>query len=660
MIRKLIPHCCWALLLLPAIAAAQTNPTKPTAPAAVAASTRNYPDTTGYTEVTVSNTGNTATNGTNLQTEISNASCNPQGTVIKLVAGVTYDRSATLSLPAKSCAAGKWVIIQTGALAGLPAAGTRVAPADATNMGRIRFTFANGEGIKVQPSAVRYRITGVEITTNASGTGNSMDVVSLGDGGFGGPQDTVAEVPSEIVLERSYVHGAPPTSFPRGGVATHCKECVVQDSYIADIANVGFDSSAIRGWNGTGPVLIENNYLNGAGETIFLGGADSNLPSPNLPSDYTVRRNYFHNPDTWDEAHASWDGVQRQIKNLLEFKMGKRVLVEGNYFSGIWPKAQNGHAWNVKSENQSGNNTWAETAHVEFRYNKVDRQRGQTLGWGGTAGVFADINANIIYAHDNLFIIQCAGTNSEFLLTGGGEFAHVAFQHNTVVASGVGCGGWTVLDSDNDVGAGIQPLDEFAFHDNVIPASIDDPGSTAPGTKENCALGGSEAAWNCFDDPDASDNGERSFHKNLVYNSNNGINSCRSDRPLSTNSTYALNKVACVNAESDVKFANFGTGDYRLCTGVDQPVAGCTASPGVGAGIATDGADYVGASIGPPGSGTAGTVTGETCGAVSGDWSCYAQGGGKPVLPRGRPVPRAMLEHYQSPAAVSAFLESNR
>lgn len=640
-IRLLLPFTFAALSAsFPCLLPAQTNPTKPTAPAAVAASTKNYPDTTGYTVVTVTDSGNTVTNGTNLQTEITNASCNPQGTVVRLVAGVTYDRSATLTLPAKTCAAGKWVIVQTGTLSGLPAAGTRVAPGDSANMGRIRFTFANGEGIAVAHSSVRYRITGVEVTSSAAGDGNSMDMVSLGDGAFGGTQDTVAEVPSEIVVERSYVHGNAGANYPRGGVATHCKECVVQDSYIADIANVGFDSSAIRSWNGTGPVLIENNYLNGAGETIFLGGADSNLPSPNLPSDYTVRRNYFHMPDTWDEAHASWDGVARQIKNLLEFKMGKRVLVEGNYFSGIWPKAQNGHAWSVKSENQSGNNTWAETSHVEFRFNRVDRQRGQTLTWGGTAGVFADVNANIIYAHDNLLIIRCTATNGEFLLTGGAEFANVAFQHNTVVAAGSGCSGWTLLDADNDVAAGIQPLDEFAFHDNVIPAAFE-ASSAAPGTKEGCTIGVSEATWNCFDDPDASDNGERSFHKNLIYNSNNGNESCRSDRPLSSNSTYALNKVACVAAEADVRFADAATGDYRLCTAAGAPHASCPgASPGVGAGIASDGADYVGAKVGAPGSGEAGTVYGESCGAVSGGWSCYAAQGGKPTLPRGRPVPK--------------------
>ena len=41
--------------------------------------------------------------------------------------------------------------------------------------------------------------------------------------------------------------------------------------------DVGFDSQAINGWTGPGPLLIENNYLEGAGENVIFGGADPSV-----------------------------------------------------------------------------------------------------------------------------------------------------------------------------------------------------------------------------------------------------------------------------------------------------------------------------------------------------------------------------------------------
>ena len=37
----------------------------------------------------------------------------------------------------------------------------------------------------------------------------------------------------------------------------------------SDIKAVGQDSQAIAGWNGPGPFIIDNNYLEGAGENIL-------------------------------------------------------------------------------------------------------------------------------------------------------------------------------------------------------------------------------------------------------------------------------------------------------------------------------------------------------------------------------------------------------
>jgi len=61
---------------------------------------------------------------------------------------------------------------------------------------------------------------------------------------------------------------------------------------------VGQDAQAIAGWNGPGPYLIENNYLEGAGENLLIGGTDpliQNLVTANV----TIRRNYLTKPVAW-------------------------------------------------------------------------------------------------------------------------------------------------------------------------------------------------------------------------------------------------------------------------------------------------------------------------------------------------------------------------
>ena len=44
------------------------------------------------------------------------------------------------------------------------------------------------------------------------------------------------------------------------------------------------------GWNGPGPFLIENNYLEAAGENVMFGGSDPSIANL-VPSNITIRRN---------------------------------------------------------------------------------------------------------------------------------------------------------------------------------------------------------------------------------------------------------------------------------------------------------------------------------------------------------------------------------
>ena len=116
------------------------------------------------------------------------------------------------------------------------------------------------------------------------------------------------------------------------------------------------------GWNGPGPYKIVDNYLKGAGEVIMFGGADPTVAN-NVPSDIEIRRNHITRPTAWK---GLWS-----VKNLLELKMGQRVLVEANVLENNWVDAQAGAAVIMNSNNQDGACTWCITSDVTFRSNVV-------------------------------------------------------------------------------------------------------------------------------------------------------------------------------------------------------------------------------------------------------------------------------------------------
>lgn len=274
------------------------------------------------------------------------------GDELVLDAGATY--TGTLVLRRKTGT--NWITIRSNG--SLPAEGTRITPADAPQLARLVATRSTEQVIKTEAGAHHYRLVGLEITAQAGAT-TGYTMVSLGDASRA--QNTMESQPHHLVLDRVYVHGTPTLGFQRC-VALNSASTAIIDSWLSECHGKGFDSQAIGGWNGTGPYKIVNNHLAGAGENVMFGGADPAIPGA-LPRDIEIRRNHFIKP-------PEWKGVWT-VKNLLEFKIGQRILVEGNVFENSWPDAQVGFAINMKSTNQSGSAPWSETSDVTFRYNVI-------------------------------------------------------------------------------------------------------------------------------------------------------------------------------------------------------------------------------------------------------------------------------------------------
>src|SRR5262245_2963135 len=200
--------------------------------------------------------------GGNLQAAIDDAR---PGDLITLEPGATY--RGPFRLPRKEGAA--W--IQIAARAPLPplSAGEHVTPALASRMPKL--VASAGSVIAAESASHHYRFVGLEI---ASAEGAFLRALVQ----LGAAETAVDDLPHHIIIDRCYLHGDRRRGARRG-VAMNSRDTAVVHSYLADFKEVGADSQAIAGWNGTGPFTVADNYLEAAGENVMFGGADPSIPN---------------------------------------------------------------------------------------------------------------------------------------------------------------------------------------------------------------------------------------------------------------------------------------------------------------------------------------------------------------------------------------------
>ncbi len=435
----------WKFVLVPVVALAFFG-AAPTFPAQSPERPRVFLDTT-YAAPAGRQTSVAA--GGDLQGALNSAQ--PGDTII-LQAGAIY--TGNFTLPVKSGTA--WIYVQSSALSSLPAAGTRVDPAQASLMPKI-VSPNTSPAIGTEAGAHSFRFVGVEITTTlASTSATNYNLVLLE---APGGNTSLAQAPTDLVFDRCYIHGTP-TGNVRRAILMNSARTAVVDSYLSDLHEVGADSQALAAWNGPGPFKIVNSYLEGAGENVMFGGADPAIPNL-VPSDIEIRKNYLFKPSSWQAGSPSYAGIRWSVKNLLELKNAQRILIDGNLLENNWTDAQNGYGVLFTVRNQDGTAPWSAVRDVTFT-NNILRHSGGGVNMMGADYLHPSQPTQRILIQNNLFDdisgTTWNGTGTFFQIVDGGS--DVIVDHNTV------------LQSSNMITASyssaLVPAASFVFTNNIV------------------------------------------------------------------------------------------------------------------------------------------------------------------------------------------------
>jgi hypothetical protein len=439
--------------------------------------------------------------GGNLQTALNNAK---PGDEIVLAAGATFTGNFTLPLKSGS----GWILVRTSG--SIPPLGQRLTPSTAGGVARIK-TNNQLPALRTAAGTRGWRFVGIEfgVTTNVTSLPN---IVTLGEG----TQTTLAQAPRDLVLDRVWVHGHP-TLNVRRCIALNSAATAVINSTVNECHDKAYDSQAIWGWNGPGPFHIENNYLEGSGENVGFGGAVPAIPNL-VPSDVIIRRNHIAKPAAWKTA--GW-----MVKNLIEFKNGRRILIEENLIEGNWVSGQQGYAIMLTPRSENGGcKSWCVIEDVTFRWNQV-RRTGSGLVLSGRADADLVLASTRFLFEQNLW--DELGTG---IYTGQGRIwvlmnnglADVTFSHNTAFGRDM-----TVLYCDQEARVEIE--------DNVL--------SSAPGY----------GLWSCAGKPTGTQ--AVSYHvQNWTYLRNITINVAAGPQP--TGNFYT--------SLAATSFVNSSAGDWTL------------------------------------------------------------------------------------------------
>jgi hypothetical protein len=360
------------------------------------------------------------------------------GDTIVLQAGATY--VGPIILPLKSGGSGTdadYITIRTSDLAGIARDDERLKPAlHARALAKI-VAPTEKAAVVTEAGAHHYKFIGVEFLPAANAR-YVYNVIELGSSDY----TSLSQFPHHLTFDRCYIHSTG-LNRARRGFALNSAETSIVNSHVSGFAGAGDETQAVAGWNGPGPFHLINNYLEGGGEVILIGGADpavSNL----VPSDIEIRRNYLRKPREW--------AGRALIKGTLELKNARRVVIEGNLIESEILTT----ALVLTVRNQSGKAPWSTLEDVEVK-NNIVRHASSGINILGNDNEHHSQEVKRISIVNNLMVDIVADKPDNipyFLQVNGGQ--RITAAHNTVQQAG------------NIITSYGSPSANFIFRDNIV------------------------------------------------------------------------------------------------------------------------------------------------------------------------------------------------
>lgn len=176
--------------------------------------------------------------------------------------------------------------------------------------------------------------------------------------------DIVTVKGADVTLDRLRVLGDSTAGAKRGIAANSNGNLLIIRCFIDDTfqSYPGNDSQAIIAWDMAPGLIIEDNFLSGGSETIMIGGADP-TSSARDPQNITIRGNTI-------TKNPAWQTLLIGVKNTLELKNARNVIIEDNDISQSWGgHGQDGYLLALTVRNQSGTNPTATVQDVLIQHN---------------------------------------------------------------------------------------------------------------------------------------------------------------------------------------------------------------------------------------------------------------------------------------------------
>jgi hypothetical protein len=377
----------------------------------------------------------TLRSGNDLQSALKSARF---GDTIVLEAGAIFVGPVTL--PFKGAGSGTdadYITIRTSDMSAIARDGERIKP-EIHAHALPKIVAPNEKAALVtEPGAHHYKFVGVEFTPAQNAT-YVYNVVELGSSDY----TSTAQFPHHLIFDRCYIHSSG-LNRARRGFALNSAETSIINSHVSGFAGASDETQAIAGWNGPGPLHIVNNYLEGAGEVILIGGGDPSIANL-VPSDIEIRRNFLRKPKEWLGRAG--------VKGTLELKNARRVLIEGNLIESEILTT----AIVLTVRNQGGKAPWSVIEDVVIE-NNVVRHASSGINILGNDNEHHSQEAKRIRIANNLLTDIVANDRSNipyFLQVNGGR--QITVEHNTVQQAG------------NVITAYGLPSRNFVFRDNIV------------------------------------------------------------------------------------------------------------------------------------------------------------------------------------------------